>query len=118
MDADFSLNPFGRNPKGRRTKPRSVLSLTRRPSPPAFSLPGLRAGFPRFCEKRVALRRLSTFLAPFSEKGRSGCGAWLYPGRRCGRGILRQAGVAGDSCAPSGRTGEGKRTDGGGRAMY
>ena len=24
---------------------------------------------PRFCEKRVALRRLSTFLAPFSGKG-------------------------------------------------
>jgi hypothetical protein len=40
-----------------------------------FSPPGLRAGFAPLFEKRVALRRLSTFLAPFSEKGRSGRGA-------------------------------------------
>jgi hypothetical protein len=39
------------------------------------SLPGLRAGFAPLFEKRVAMRRLSTFLAPFSEKGRSGRGA-------------------------------------------
>jgi hypothetical protein len=55
---------------------------------------GLRDGFAPLSEKRVALRRLSTFLAPFSEKGRSGRGACQYPGRRCGRGILHQAGLA------------------------
>jgi len=33
------------------------------------SLPGLMAGFDPLFEKRVALRRLSTFLRPFRKKG-------------------------------------------------
>jgi hypothetical protein len=56
------------------------------------SLPGLRAGFPRFCEKRVALRRLSTLLSPFREKASRP--QRLLRGQAPQPGTPRQAGLA------------------------